>query len=78
VTAHEISEARSDPASPSAWYDNSGQENGDKCAWAFNLPFVTFPNGTQWKMQGEWSNAAFTAGTGYPNLSGQDGCLDGH
>jgi hypothetical protein len=78
VTAHEISEARSDPATPGAWYDSSGAENGDKCAWTFNVPFVTFPNGTSWKLQGEWSNAAFTAGTGYPNSSNQKGCLDGH
>jgi hypothetical protein len=78
VTAHELSEARSDPASPGAWYDSSGQENGDKCAWTFNVASVSFPNGTQWKLQGEWSNAAYTAGTGYPNSSGQKGCLDGH
>jgi hypothetical protein len=78
VTAHELAEARTDPASPGAWYDSSGAENGDKCAWAFNVPSVTFSNGTNWKLQGEWSNAAFTAGTGYPNRSGQRGCLDGH
>jgi len=78
VSAHELSEARTDPASPGAWYDSSGQENGDKCAWTFNVPSVTFSNGTKWKVQGEWSNAAYTAGTGYPNSSGQRGCLDGH
>ena len=78
VTAHELSEARSDPASPGAWYDSSGAENGDKCAWTFNVPSVTLSNGTKWKLQGEWSNAAFTAGTGYPNSSGQKGCIDGH
>jgi hypothetical protein len=78
VTAHELSEARSDPASPGAWYDSSGSENGDKCAWTFNVPSVSFPNGTSWKLQGEWSNAAYNAGTGYPNSSGQKGCLDGH
>ena len=78
VTAHELSESRSDPASPSAWYDGSGAENGDKCAWTFNVPSVSFPNGTSWKLQGEWSNAAYNAGTGYPNSSGQKGCLDGH
>jgi hypothetical protein len=77
VTAHELSEARSDPASPGAWYDSSGQENGDKCAWTFGAPLVTFSNASQWKLQGEWSNAAFTAGTGYPNSSGQRGCLSG-
>ena len=78
VSGHELSEARSDPASPGAWYDSSGAENGDKCAWTFNVPSVSFPNGTSWKIQGEWSNAAYTAGTGYPNASGQNGCLDGH
>ena len=78
VSAHEMSEARSDPSNPGAWYDSSGAENGDKCAWTFNAPAVSFPNGTKWMMQGEWSNAAYTAGTGYPNSSGQRGCLDGH
>ena len=78
VTAHELSEARSDPSSPGAWYDSQGAENGDKCAWTFNQPSETLSNGTKWKMQGEWSNKAYTAGTGYPNSSNQKGCLDGH
>jgi hypothetical protein len=78
VSGHELSEARSDPASPGAWYDSSGAENGDKCAWTFGAPLVTFYDGSQWKIQGEWSNAAYTAGTGYPNSSGQKGCLSGH
>jgi hypothetical protein len=78
VSGHELSEARSDPDSPGAWYDSNGQENGDKCAWTFNVPSVTFSNGSQWKIQGEWSNAAYTAGTGYSNSAGQKGCLDGH
>lgn len=78
VSGHELSEARTDPANPGAWYDSSGNENGDKCAWTFNVPSVSFSNGTNWKIQGEWSNAAYTAGTGYPNSSGQRGCIDGH
>jgi hypothetical protein len=45
VSAPELSEARTDPATPGAWYDSQGQENGDKCAWTFNVPYVTFPNG---------------------------------
>jgi hypothetical protein len=82
VSAHEISEARSDPSTssvtgPGAWYDSSGAENGDKCAWTFNVPSVTFLNNTIWKLQGEWSNAAYTAGTGYANSAGQKGCLSG-
>ncbi len=77
VSGHELSEARSDPSSPGAWYDASGEENGDKCAWTFNVPLVTFSNGTQWKIQGEWSNQAYTSGSGYPNSSGQRGCIAG-
>jgi hypothetical protein len=77
VSGHELSEARTDPASPGAWYDSSGAENGDKCAWTFGAPLVTFSNKTKWKIQGEWSNAAYNAGTGYPNSSGQRGCLSG-
>jgi hypothetical protein len=80
VSAHELSEARTDPAFNGAyggWYDTTGAEDGDKCAWTFNVPYVTFMNGSIWKVQGEWSNAAYNAGTGYPNSSGQDGCLSG-
>ena len=77
VSGHELAEALTDPASPGAWYDSSGAENGDKCAWTFGAPLVTFTNGTQWKIQGEWSNKAYTAGTGYANSSGQKGCLSG-
>jgi len=76
VSGHELSEARTDPRG-AGWFDSTGAENGDKCAWTFNVPFVKFPNGTEWKIQGEWSNNAYDSGTGYPNSSGQDGCLDG-
>lgn len=77
VTAHELSEARTDPASPGAWYDAQGSENGDKCAWTYGAPLVSFSDGSQWKLQGEWSNAAYTAQTGYSNSSGYKGCLSG-
>jgi hypothetical protein len=77
VSGHELSEAITDPTNPGAWYDASGAENGDKCAWTFGAPLVQFSNGVYWKIQGEWSNAAYTAGTGYPNSSGQKGCLSG-
>jgi hypothetical protein len=77
VSSHELSEARTDPRG-AGWFDSGGAENGDKCAWTFNVPSVTFSNGTQWKIQGEWSNNAYNTNTGYPNSSGQDGCLDGH
>jgi hypothetical protein len=75
VTGHELSEARSDPANPGAWYDENGQEDGDKCAWTLGVPLVTFSDSTQWKVQGEWSNQAYTAGTGYPNSSARGAVL---
>lgn len=76
VSGHELSEARTDPRG-AGWFDSKGAENGDKCAWSFGAPLVKFSNGSQWKIQGEWSNHAFDTNTGYPNLSGQDGCLSG-
>ncbi len=77
VSAHELSEAVTDPASPGAWYDAQGYENSDKCAWVFNTTSLqTFNNGSKWKVQGNWSNRAYTAGTSYANTSGQKGCLN--
>ncbi len=76
VTGHELSEARSDPQL-NAWYDSSGAENADKCAWTFGGPYVSLSNGTRWKIQGNWSNYAFDNNLGYPNSSGQNGCVDG-
>jgi hypothetical protein len=75
VTAHELSEAITDPRN-GGWYDSRNGENGDKCAWSFHAP-VTLKNGSSWKLQMEWSNAAYTAGTGYLNTAGQKGCLQG-
>jgi hypothetical protein len=76
VSGHELSEARTDPTG-AGWFDSRGAENGDKCAWTFGAPLVKFSNRSQWKIQGEWSNAAYNAGTGYPNSSGLHGCLGG-
>jgi len=76
VSGHELSEALTD-RHVDAWYDSNGAENSDKCAWSFGTPLLSFTNGSRWKIQGNWSNAAFNAGTGYANGSGQNGCLDG-
>jgi hypothetical protein len=76
VTAHELSEAITDPRG-SAWYDSGGAENADKCAWVFPSN-VTLTNKTTWRAQGNWSNAHYNDGTGYPNLSGQKGCINGN
>lgn len=76
VSGHELSEARVN----GAWRDSQNQENADKCGspTVINVPFVTFSNGSQWKIQGNWSNLAYTNGTGYANASGYKGCIDGH
>jgi len=62
VTGHELSEFVTDPRG-NAWYDGSGAENADKCAWTFggNVSF----GGHSWKVQGNWSNAAYDARSGY-------------
>jgi hypothetical protein len=72
VSGHELSEAETDPHL-NAWYDRQGYENADKCAWHFHA-ISTFSNGSTWKIQGNWSNAAYNAGTGYYNR----GCIDGN
>lgn len=72
VSGHELSETVTDPRN-GGWWDSSGSENADKCAWTFNKP-VTL-GGSTWKVQGNWSNAAYDNGQiGYAN----GGCIDGN
>jgi hypothetical protein len=75
VTAHELSEVITDPRG-GGWYDPSGGENGDKCAWVFQGP-VTLSGGSVWKLQMLWSNNAYSNSTGQLNRSRQRGCLQG-
>jgi hypothetical protein len=75
VTGHELSETQTDP-NGNAWYDGSGAENADKCAWTFGGSYVLFGS-TRWKVQGNWSNYDYDHNTGYANSSGQKGCADG-
>jgi hypothetical protein len=39
VISHELEEAASDPQL-NAWYDRTGMENADKCAWTFGTTYV--------------------------------------
>jgi len=64
VIAHELEEAVTDP-DLNAWYDSTGQENADKCAWKFGTTYTT-SNGAQANMklgvrdfliQQNWANA---------------------
>lgn len=44
VVAHELEEAATDP-NLNAWYDSSGAENADKCAWTFGHSQFQVANG---------------------------------
>jgi hypothetical protein len=63
VTSHEHNETITDPLG-TAWFDSSGNENGDKCAWNFGAP-LGGSAGTEYNqvigsghyyLQQEWSN----------------------
>jgi hypothetical protein len=80
VTGHELSEMLTDPRG-TGWFDSSGAENADKCAWTFGASLLTFggKNGSQWKIQGNWSNAAYGSNSGYTDADAGfvRGCIDG-
>jgi hypothetical protein len=64
IMAHETEETISDP-DLNAWYDASGAENADKCAWKFGPTVGTLGNGAynetfgshNWLIQMNWENA---------------------
>ena len=64
IMSHELNEAVSDP-DLNAWFDSSGNEDGDKCNFFFG-PTQTAPNGSQfnqtfggrnWLIQEMWINS---------------------
>jgi hypothetical protein len=64
VIAHELEESATDPQL-NAWYDSTGAENADKCAWTFGTEYTT-ANGAKANMalgsrnyliQRNWVNA---------------------
>jgi hypothetical protein len=61
VLSHEHNETITDPRG-TGWYDGSGNENGDKCAWRFgsvssSLKYNQTINGHHYILQKEWSNS---------------------
>lgn len=74
VTAKALADIRTD-YQYAGWQDKTGNEVDDLCAWTFSVPYVTFPDGSKWKLQDLWSNKAYEAGTGAPNAWGQRGCV---
>ena len=77
VSGHELSEMLTDPQL-NAWYDSKGAENSDKCAWTFGSQLLSL-KGSNWKIQGNWSNHAYDANKGYTDSSSGfvRGCIDG-
>jgi hypothetical protein len=73
-TSHELMEAITDPDTNTGWYDSSGFENGDECAYVFGVTqgtagqmFNQVINGHNYLTQEEFSNNDF--------LKTQGGCL---
>jgi hypothetical protein len=69
-TSHEIMEAITDPDTSTGWYDSSGFENGDECAYVFGTTqgatgqaYNQVINGHHYLTQEEFSNQDF-ANTG--------------
>lgn len=75
-TSHEVNEAWTDPDTVTGWYDSSGFENGDECAYIFG-PTQGAPgafynqviSGDHYLTQEEFSNKSFFQSGG--------GCLQG-
>ncbi|HET6826961.1 MAG TPA: fibronectin type III domain-containing protein [Amnibacterium sp.] len=68
--SHEVNEAITDPTGQ-GWYDSSGYENGDECAWIFGSASGTSGslynqtiNGHHYYLQEEFSNESYAQGTG--------------
>jgi hypothetical protein len=75
-SSHEINEAITDPDTVSGWYDNSGFENGDECAYVYGVAKGTpgqlynqVINHHHYLTQEEFSNKSFFKSGG--------GCLQG-
>jgi len=78
TSAHELSEARTDPAN-GGWRTSDGMfESADPCGSpsGFPHPLVTFSNASQWKLWGLWSNHAYDTSSGFANSQGYKGCID--
>lgn len=76
-TSHEVSEAITDPDTETGWYDSSGFENGDECAYIYGAtggqPGALYNQtffGLHFLTQQEFSNKVFNAS------GGKAGCVD--
>jgi hypothetical protein len=70
-TSHEINESITDPDTETGWYDSTGNENGDDCAYVFGRTrgapggfFNQVINGGHFITQEEFSNKVFNSSGG--------------
>jgi hypothetical protein len=76
VMSHEHFESVTDPYL-NAWYDSSGNEVGDKCAWQFGSgPSDVTLNGNGFFVQKEWSNASSGCALSYQSPCTALGLVD--
>ena len=76
VLAHEVIETATDPLL-SSWFDDNGNENGDKCAWSFGTTQLTPANAAynvvfgprKYLIQQSWVNNPLVTGGGYCTLA---------
>lgn len=66
VIAHELEESTTDP-DLNAWYDSSGNENADKCAWTFGTT-STASNGSKYNVT--WGSRQYLIQRNWANASG--------
>jgi hypothetical protein len=77
LAMHELAETITDPRN-TGWHDSYGEEISNKCILTFPSDvsqYPVFPDGTAWKLQGLWSNAAYGTRTGAANVNGQKACV---
>jgi hypothetical protein len=76
VTANKLMNTITNPRG-TGWTDAYGDNISFKCDGVFPPAGVyeQFSNGSLWPVRAKWSNAAYLAGTGLPNASGQRGCV---
>ena len=77
VTSHELLRGDHRPARHAAGSTPAARERRQVRLDASTAP-CTLANGSTWKLQMEWSNAAYNGGTGFANLSGENGCIQGN
>jgi serine protease len=64
VAGHEYEEAQTDPDVATGWFDVTGAEDADKCAWSPLSGNTPLANSQYYAVQPVWSNKAGGCGSG--------------